>query len=74
MESQIERVLGSRKQKTALSGERRVSDIQRGVWEQQQRGQGDHREGKQSHLWTWIALELEERKKKVNWGLWAFLL
>lgn len=34
MESQIETVLGSRKQKTALSGERCVSDIQMGVWEQ----------------------------------------
>lgn len=34
MESQIETVLGSRKQKTALSGERHVSDIQMGAWEQ----------------------------------------
>lgn len=34
MESQIETVLGSRKQKTALSGERCVSDIQMGAWEQ----------------------------------------
>lgn len=59
MESQIETVLGSRKQKTALSGERRVSDIQMGAWEQpalrlqrQQRGEGDHREGEQSQQWT----------------------
>lgn len=59
MESQIETVLGSRKQKTALSGERRVSDIQMGAWEQpalrlqrQQRGKGDHREGEQSQWWT----------------------
>lgn len=49
MESQIETVLGSRKEKTALSGKRGVSDIERGVWEQQQRGQGHHRQGKQSH-------------------------
>lgn len=59
MESQIETVLGSRKQKTALSGERGVSDIQMGAWEQPapaaaglQRGGGEHRQGRQRHWCT----------------------
>lgn len=74
-------VLGSRKQKTALSGESCVSDIQMGVWEQPApaagaaagRGGGAARRASGVVGGFRIRLAQEERKKKVNWGLWALL-
>lgn len=82
MESQIETVLGSRKQKTALSGERRVSDIQMGAWEQPApaaaaaaaRGGGTTGRASGAIGGLRIPLELKERKKTVHWGVWALLL